>query len=117
MPSKRISAIGSIRLPTKPTLNSRPATYSWTSTSSNCSSMRATRFLSARFEVQTAPLSMPTLASSADGFTMAGSGNSAGVLLACASMNGGHRKAGRRQQGVGDVLPVTDGGGPGAGSR
>jgi hypothetical protein len=67
IPSNRISAIGSIRLPTKPTLNSRPGTYSWTSTSSNCSSIWATRFLSARFEVQTAPLSIPTLASSAEG--------------------------------------------------
>ena len=51
--------------------------------------MRATRFLRARLEVQTAPLSIPTLASSADGFTMAGSGNSAGILLACASMKAG----------------------------
>src|SRR6267142_2136035 len=31
---KSISAIGSTRLPTKPTLNSRPPMYSWTSTSS-----------------------------------------------------------------------------------
>ena len=45
--------------------------------------------MSARFEVHTAPLSIPTLASSADGFTMAGSGNSAGVLLAWASTNAG----------------------------
>ena len=112
MSSNRISAIGSIRLPTKPTLNSRPATYSWTSTSSNCSSIRATRFLSARLEVQTAPLSIPTLASSADGFTMAGSGNSAGVLLAWASVNAGTGRPAADEQRVGDVLPVADGGGP-----
>jgi hypothetical protein len=74
--------MGSIRFPTKPTLNSLPATYSWTSTSSNCSSIWATRFFSARLLVQTAPLSIPTLASSAAGLTIAGSGNSAGVLLA-----------------------------------
>jgi hypothetical protein len=51
--------------------------------------MRATRFLSARLLVQTAPLSMPTLASSAAGLTMAGSGNSPGVLLAWARVNAG----------------------------
>src|SRR5438309_4465921 len=38
---KSISAIGSTRFPTKPTLNSRPPMYSWTSTSSNCSVMAA----------------------------------------------------------------------------
>ena len=89
IPSNRISAIGSIRLPMKPTLNSRPATYSCTRTSSNCSSIWATRRLSARLEVQTAPLSMPTLASSAAGLTMAGSGNSAGLLLAWARVKAG----------------------------
>src|SRR6058998_1299653 len=40
---KSISAIGSTRFPTKPTLNSRPPMYSWTSTSSNCSVMAARR--------------------------------------------------------------------------
>src|SRR5919112_486625 len=60
-----------MRFPTKPTLNSRPATYSWTRTSSNCSSICATRRLRARLLVHTAPLSIPTLASSAAGFTIA----------------------------------------------
>src|SRR5207247_1996533 len=40
---KSISAIGSTRFPTKPTLNSRPPMYSCTSTSSNCSVMAARR--------------------------------------------------------------------------
>ena len=62
--------------------------------------------------MQTAPLSMPTLASSAAGFTMAGSGNSAGVLLAWARVKAGTGTPGRREQGVGHVLPVADGGGP-----
>ena len=67
--------------PTNPTLNSRPVTYSCTITSSKCSSIWETRARSARREVQTAPASMPTLASSAAGFTMAGSGKLAGILL------------------------------------
>ncbi len=51
--------------------------------------MSATRFLRARLEVHTAPLSIPTLASSAAGFTMAGSGKSEGTLLAWARVNAG----------------------------
>src|SRR5437867_2724058 len=43
MRAKSISEMGSVRLPTRPTLNSRPATYSCTSTSSNCSVIAATR--------------------------------------------------------------------------
>ena len=76
--------------------------------------LSATRFLSARLEVQTAPLSMPTLASSAEGLTMAGRGNSAGVLLACARVKAGTGSPAADKQRVGDVLPVADGGGPGA---
>ena len=51
--------------------------------------MVATRFRSARRVVHTASRSIPTLASSAFGLTMAGSGKSAGILLPCASVKAG----------------------------
>ena len=55
---------------------------------------------------------MPTLASSAAGFTMAGSGKSAGDLVGLGQGEGRDRDAGGREERVGDVLPVGDGDGP-----
>ncbi|OLB13000.1 MAG: hypothetical protein AUH07_06835 [Gemmatimonadetes bacterium 13_2_20CM_70_9] len=77
---KSISAMGSTRLPTNPTLNSRPPTYSCTSTSSNCSVIAATRARSARRSVTTEPRSSPALASSAAGLTIAGRGKSSSIF-------------------------------------
>src|SRR5207237_946950 len=64
---KSISEIGSTRLPTNPTLNSRPAMYSWTRTSSNCSVIAATRARNALRSVTTAPRFTPPLAHPAAG--------------------------------------------------
>src|SRR5216110_2205380 len=85
---KSISAIGSTRLPTKPTLNSRPPMYSWTSTSSNCSVIAATRARRHLRSLTTEPRSSPALASSAAGLTMAGSGKSSSILP-CATVQRG----------------------------
>src|SRR6059036_3286353 len=85
---KSISAIGSTRFPTKPTLNSRPPMYSWTSTSSNCSVMAARRARSDLRSLTTEPRSSPALASSAAGLTMAGSGKSSSILP-CATVQRG----------------------------
>src|SRR2546422_168696 len=72
--------MGSARSPTNPTLSSRPATYCWTRTSSNCSVIAATRALSALRSATTEPRSSPALASSAAGLMMAGSGKSSWIL-------------------------------------
>src|SRR5438067_670344 len=85
---KSISAIGSTRFPTKPTLNSRPPMYSWTSTSSNCSVMAARRARSDLRSLTTEPRSSPALASSAAGLTMAGRGKSSSILP-CATVQRG----------------------------
>lgn len=89
MLSKHSSAMGRTWSPTKPMLNSRPATYSCTSTVSHCSTVSASRFLRARLEVTTEPASIPTLASSAAGFTITGRVRSAGILLPSQTAKGG----------------------------
>ena len=113
-PVKSISEIGSAVRPTKPTLNSRPATYSWTSTSSHMAVTLVSRSRSASGVRQTEPSSMPTLASSIDGLTMTGYRSPSGSTGSCTSAKRGTGDAGRLEQRVGHVLPVADGDGPGA---
>src|SRR3990172_1780382 len=89
MPWKSISESGRILLPTIPTANSLPPTYCCTSAVPYSRSMCATLRRSCRWLVATDAWSIPTLASSAAGFTMAGSGKSLGTLPATGTSHRG----------------------------
>src|SRR3990172_932694 len=92
MPRKSISESGRMVLPTIPTANSRPPMYCCTSAEPYSFSTYATRRLSCRWLVTTEAWSIPTLASSAAGLTMAGRGKSLGTLPATGTS---HRGTGR----------------------